>query len=162
MKIGIIYHSHSGITRGVVEQIQNAVSGVLIEVRPQNQYSSLTVVAKGCYRALRGLSDQIMPSEIDVSGYDLVVLASPVWAGRPTPVMNGAIDALTGNQGKQVFAIVTCKDAKSGDQAIASLTARIEEKVMNIVGTRVLDTKRVSNDEWVTGLINDIRSVGTR
>jgi multimeric flavodoxin WrbA len=158
MKIGIVYHSHSGITRGVVEKIQQAVQGDLIEVRPQQKYSSLTVVAKGCYRALRGLSDLVTPPEIDVSGYDLIVLASPVWAGKPTPVMNGAIDALSGYQGKKVFVMVTCRDAKSGDQAILALNLRIEGKGMIPCGSCVLDSRQVSDDTCITDLINSIRS----
>jgi len=141
MKIGIVYHSHSGITRGVAEKIQKAVQGDLIEVRPQRQYSSLTVVAKGCYRALRGLSDPVTPPAIDVSGYDLIVLASPVWAGRPTPVINGAIDA------------------KSGEQAVEEFKSRIEGKGMIPVRAGVLDSHRVNDETSINDLITDIRSV---
>ncbi|PKL60264.1 MAG: ArsR family transcriptional regulator [Methanomicrobiales archaeon HGW-Methanomicrobiales-4] len=159
MKIGIVYHSHSGITRGVAEKIQKAVQGDLIEVRPQRQYSSLTVVAKGCYRALRGLSDPVTPPAIDVSGYDLIVLASPVWAGRPTPVINGAIDSFTGYQGKKVFLMVTCKDAKSGEQAVEEFKSRIEGKGMIPVRAGVLDSHRVNDETSINDLITDIRSV---
>ncbi|MFH0967429.1 MAG: NAD(P)H-dependent oxidoreductase [Methanobacteriota archaeon] len=160
MKIGVIYHSYSGVTRGIAQQIQQAVQGELIEVRPQSKYSSLTVVAKGCYRALRGVSDSVTPAEIDVSGYDLIVLASPVWAGRMTPVIHGAVDALSGCSGKKVFGIVTCKDSKSGDQAINGMKTWIERKGMTLVGTCVLDTKGVNDEGSLPRLIEEIRSTG--
>lgn len=160
MKTGIIYHSYSGITRGIAERIEQEVAGELTEVRPIHPYSSLTVVAKGCYRALRGLTDQITPAMIDVSSYDLIILACPVWAGRPTPVITGAIDALSGYQGKRVFTLFTCRDEKSGVQAIDALKVKIEKKGMHYTGSCVLDGKGVQDQDRITRLIEDIRSAG--
>ncbi len=67
MKTSIIYHSYSGITRGVAEQIQKACGGDLIEVKLKKNYSSLTAYSLGCYRARKEECDPIEPETIDVS-----------------------------------------------------------------------------------------------
>ena len=65
MKTSIIYHSYSGITRGIAEKIQKACGGDLIEVKPKQNYSSLTAYTLGCYRAMKGKrsgkSGRLMP-----------------------------------------------------------------------------------------------------
>jgi hypothetical protein len=38
----------------------------------------------------------IEPESIDISGFDLVVFGSPVWAFKPTPVIHAAIEGLKG------------------------------------------------------------------
>ena len=40
--------------------------------------------------------DPIEPAAIDVSGSDLIVIGTPVWAFKATPAINGAIAALIG------------------------------------------------------------------
>jgi flavodoxin len=162
MKTGIIYHSHSGITRCIAEKIQKACGGTLIEVFPEHSYSSLSVVPKGCYRALRGISDPVVPTSVDVSGYDLIVLASPVWAGRSTPVINGAVDTLVGSTGKNVFIVFTCGDEKSGENAIPGMRLRAESKGMELCGTGILGKKQVNDEEAISRLIFQINETGTQ
>ena len=158
MKTAIIYHSHSGITRNVVEQLNKEISGEMIEVTPEKPYSSLMVVPKGCYRAGRGLSDDVQPGRIDLSEYDLVVIASPVWAGKPTPVINGAIDGLNHFEGKKTFALMTCGRADSGEKALGVFTQRLTDKGLNLVGSVVLDRNEVKSQDSISRIITDIRS----
>jgi flavodoxin len=160
MKTGIICHSHSGITRGIAEKVQAALGGILIEVQPVQRYSKLSVIPKGCYRALKGIADPVEPSGIDVSDLDLVVIGSPVWAGRPTPVINGTIDTIRGAAGKKAFIVVTCNDRKSGDTAVASLAARCVEKGLVIAGSGVLDRQQVRDEGAVSHIISMMKNSG--
>jgi flavodoxin len=43
----IIFHSYSGITRGIAEKIEKACGGSLIEVVPRKAYNKLTVYLAG-------------------------------------------------------------------------------------------------------------------
>jgi len=36
----------------------------------------------------------VEPAYVDISGFDLVVFGSPVWAFKPTTVIHAAIDGL--------------------------------------------------------------------
>jgi multimeric flavodoxin WrbA len=160
MKVNIVFHSHSGKTKNIAEKIQQATGGSLTEVSPQKPYSSLTVVPVGCYRALRGVADPVIPDPIDVSGADLIVLASPVWAGRPSPVINGAVGALSGSRGKKAFIVVTCNDTKSGDEALIPFRKSLEAKGVAVTGAAVLDRHHVSDASTLSALISDIKSAG--
>ena len=158
MKTAIIYHSHSGITRNVAEQLNKELSGELIEVAPEKPYSSLMVYPKGCYRAAKGLSDSVKPARIDLSGFDLVVIASPVWAGKQTPVINGALDALTHGEAKRSFAIMTCGKLESGEKAMESFTSAIKGVGLSVVGSSVLDKNMVSDSGSIEKVVAAVRS----
>lgn len=160
MKTGIIYHSHSGITRNIAEKIHNSLAGSIIEVHPVQRYSSLSVIPKGCFRALKGASDTVTPSQIDVSEFDCIILGSPVWAGRQTPVMNGAVDALIHHQGKKVFIIITCNDQKSGQTAVASLSSRCIEKGLQVSGSIILDKKQAVGEGADSLVLSQLREAG--
>ncbi len=160
MKTAIIYHSHSGITRGVAEKIHESLASEMIEVTPKKAYSPLMLVPKGCYRAMKRIKDPVHPKTIDVSGYDNIVVASPVWAGKPTPVINGAIDALSGCQGKKAFVILTCRNAKSGIEALVPFIENLKAKGLEISKTAVLDQEGAVDSASITKVITDIRSAG--
>ena len=160
MNSSIIFHSHSGKTRTVVKQVQKEIGGEITEVKPKKPYTSLSVVPVGCYRAFRGVSDPVVPETIDVSGSDLIVVASPVWAGRPSPVINGAISTLTGCQGKKAFILVTCNNEKSGEEALIPFRKNIEERGLTVAGTAVLDRHHLDDATSISNLMEKIRSAG--
>lgn len=160
MNSNIIFHSYSGKTKNVVEQVQRAIGGDITEVSPRKPYTSLSVVPAGCYRALRGVSDPVIPETIDVSESEIIVVASPVWAGRPSPVINGAISTLTGCQGKKAFIIVTCNNEKSGQQALIPFSKNLEERGLTIAGTAVIDRHHLDDTTSISDLIENIRSAG--
>ena len=101
MKTTIIYHSYSGITRGIAEKIQKACGGDLVEVTLKQNYSSISAYTLGCYRAMKEEADPIDPETIDVSASDLLVIGTPVWAFKATPAVNAAISALRGVKGRR-------------------------------------------------------------
>jgi flavodoxin len=163
MNIGFVYYSFSGRTRSVVEKLQTNLGGDLIEVTSLPPYSTLSAVTKGCYRALKGTSDMISPERIDTTGYDLVVLASPVWAGRQTPAMNAAVSAVLKPEGTPVFLILTSGDKTSGEQAMNIFTGMVSEKGMQVCGTVVLDKNETMNQAAIAAIIPMIQAAeGTR
>jgi len=162
MSIHIIYHSYSGKTKRIAEQVQEALGGTLTEVSPQKPYSRLSVVPVGCYRALKKIADPVHPEKIDISGSEIVILATPVWAGRPTPVILGALEAVGSLSGKEAYLIVTCNDAKSGREAVQSLTEPLDAKGYTVIGSTVVDRAHLSDPAVLSDLVNTIRSAGSR
>ena len=94
MKICIIYHSETGNTRHVAQHIASAFDAQLIEVTDTVSYNRLTRFLVLCKMANREEKTVIEPASVDISGFDLVVFGSPVWAFKPTPVIHAAIDGL--------------------------------------------------------------------
>jgi flavodoxin len=160
MKTSIIYHSYSGITRGVAEKIQKACGGDLIEVTLKKNYSSLTAYSRGCYRAIREESDPIEPESIDVSASDLVVIGTPVWAFKATPAVNAAIAALKGCDGKKAVIFATC--GSSAKDTLPILEKALEAKGVSVVGQFVITRKEIGEGQKVKVLIDSIKAVKTR
>ena len=107
MSVCIVYHSETGNTKKVAEAAAKATGAVLIPVRDTANYSKIGRYLVGARKARAGEKAAIEPSRIEVSGYDLVIVGSPVWAWRPTPGANGAIAALAGCEGKKGMVFAT-------------------------------------------------------
>ena len=151
MKTVIIYHSFSGVTRGVAERVRDACGGDLLEVRPRQAYSRLTAYTLGIVRARGGHRDPIEPPSIDVSTYDRIVLGTPVWAGRATPVMNSAVDGLRGAAGKSAVLFATC-GAQAGE-TFPTLRSALEGEGVRVIGEFSF-TKREVGDAGKIAALN--------
>lgn len=156
MKISIIYHSYSGITRGIAEKIQETCGGDLIEVKLKQNYSSITAYTLGCYRAMKEECDQIEPETIDISTSDLVVIGTPVWAFKATPAINAAIAALKGCDGKKAVIFATC--GSSAKETLPILKKALEAKGVTVVGQFVLTRKEIGEEQKVKALIDRVNS----
>jgi DNA-binding transcriptional ArsR family regulator/flavodoxin len=139
----LIFYSYSGITRGVAEGFRSATGCDLVEVRAKKAYTPLSVFTTGILRSRRMVSDPVEPEEIDVSGYDLVILGTPVWAGRATPAINGAVKALKGCEGKT--AVVFSTYLNEPGEALANLGRMLAERGVRVtveVGLGATETKQ--------------------
>ena len=156
MKTSIIYHSYSGITRGIAEKIQKACGGDLIEVKPKENYSTLTAYSLGCYCAMKEECDKIEPETIDVSASDLVVIGTPVWAFKATPATNAAIAALKGCDGKKAVIFATC--GSSAKDTLPILKKALEAKGVKVVGQFVLTRKDIGDKQKINALVDSIKA----
>jgi flavodoxin len=159
MKTSIIYHSYSGNTRGVAEAVHAACGGKLIEVIPRVYSSRLTAYTIGCYRAMKGMCDPIEPAAIDVGADDLIVIGTPVWAGRATPAINAAVAALQGCIGKKAVIFATC-GGKERD-TLPILKAALEARGVTVSGEFVFDKAGVKDPDRINAMISAIKTAGT-
>ncbi|MBP2134237.1 flavodoxin [Methanomicrobium sp. W14] len=158
MKAAVIYHSFSGVTRGVAEKVNKALEGDLIEVKPVDSYSKLTAYTVGTYRARKGEADKITPETIEVSGYDIIVIGTPVWAFRPTPAINAAVKGLTGCAGKRAVIFATC--GGSAKDTTKYLTDALSEKHVTVFAEFVLDKNDVLKDENIERISESVVHAG--
>lgn len=156
MKTCIVYHSYSGVTRGIAEKIKGACGGDLIEVTPKDSYSTLSAYSLGCIRARKEACDPITPDTIDVSSYDLIVIGTPVWAWKATPVINGAIAALKGCEGKTAVLFATC--GSSAKDTLPIIKSVLEKKGVHVTGEVVLSKSEISRNEKINDLITAVRT----
>ncbi len=151
MKTIIVYHSFSGVTRAIAEQVRSACGGDLVEVRPRQPYTRVTAYTLGCFRARGGKPDAVDPAPIDVSGYDRIVIGSPVWAWRPTPVTLGAVEALVGANGKGAVLFATCGSAP-GD-TLQQLRGALTARGVRVTGEFAFTTRDLQNPRGFEALI---------
>lgn len=127
----LIFYSYTGITRGVAEGVRKASGCDLIEVRTKRPYTPISIFTTGILRSRRMASDPIEPDEIDVAAYDLVIIGTPVWAGRASPAINGAVRALRGCEGKNAV-VFTTYSTSPGD-ALPNLAKALADRGVKVV-----------------------------
>jgi len=158
MKTCIIYNSYSGNTRSVAESIHAACGGKIIEVK-SNEYSSrLTAYTIGCYRAMKGMCDSIEPEIINVSSDNLIVIGTPVWAGRATPAINAAVAALEGCKGKKAVIFATCGGKEQ--ETLPILKKALEARDVTVVAEFVFDKSGMKDMDRIDAMISVIKTTG--
>jgi flavorubredoxin len=108
---------------------------------------------------MKGVCDPIEPKTVDVSADDVIVIGTPVWAGRATPAVNAAVAALAGCTGKKAVIFATC-GGKEGD-TLPMLKKALEEKGVTVAGEFVFDKTGMKDPEKITMMIAAIKSAGS-
>ena len=79
------------------------------------------------------------------------MVGTPVWAGRATPVVAGALAGLTGAEGKHAVIFATC-GAQPGE-ALMQLRAALEAKGAVVVGEFSFSTADVGDGARLDALV---------
>ena len=151
MKICIIYHSETGNTRHVARHIASAFDAQLVEVTDTASYNRLMRFFVHCKMARGEEKTVIEPASVDISGYDLVVFGSPVWAFKPTPVIHAAIDELKGCMGKPAVAFST-HGGRPG-QTDETFKNWIEDRGMVPVAVTNIHQNDIENEKKIKELV---------
>jgi len=150
----VIFYSYSGVTRGIAEGIRNASGCDLIEVTTKNPYSSFSVYTTGVLHSRKGACDPIEPEVIDVSGYDFLIIGTPVWAWKPSPAINAAVRALKGCEGKMAVIFTTCSTQPG--EALPILSKALSDRGVRVMAEISLDAKDTKNPDAGGDLLRQI------
>lgn len=104
MTILVTYYSKTGNTRKVAEEISRVLGGDLDEIKDSKNWEGPSRILSGSLSALLKRKTEISTGK-DPSGYDLVVVGTPVWAGRPAPAVR---TYLSKNKLNKVAFFCTC------------------------------------------------------
>ena len=79
-----IYYSRTGKTKNVMTEIAAALDAELVEITDGVSRSGLIGAAKSCLDAVRKSTRFLehFQTEKDLKDYNLVIIGTPVWAGR--------------------------------------------------------------------------------
>lgn len=107
MRSLVVYHSHSGITRGVAEKCAKDLAADVVEVRSTRYGPGALSYMRAAIDSWRGR----LP-EIEISGgapeqYDFVMLMAPVWAGHASTPLRAYI-ARNRSKFKRAAFVLTC------------------------------------------------------
>ena len=128
----IVYYSNEGSTAKVAEGLAQAAAGTLRRLTVKGTPGLGAIMA-----ALLGLGARLVDADCDVSGRDVVVLMTPVWAGCPTPAINAFI-ARTRLRNQRVF-FVTVGVLPANPRAITTMERRLKRRGAVVIGhTEVL------------------------
>ena len=87
MKTLTVYYTRTGNARFVAEMIAAEVGADIEEVIDQKKRSGILGYLSGGRDARQGKETEIAPTTKSPADYDLIIVGTPVWAGRPTPAI---------------------------------------------------------------------------
>ncbi len=157
MNIAIVYYSYSGNTHRAAEIIAEILriennSVRCLKIEAPNESRSFFV------QALRGLTKKktaIAPMETDLSGYDLIILGTPVWAREMVPAMRKFLEKASGLGGKKALVFVTYGSGLGKEHCLDSLKAGIEAKGASCIGRFSLSQFKVNDRPLIENLLKE-------
>jgi flavodoxin len=82
MKILVVFYSRSGNTKKIAESISESLDCDIEEIVDTEKRGGIIGYIKSGYEASRGKLSKIEDTKNDVAQYDLVIIGTPVWAGK--------------------------------------------------------------------------------
>jgi flavodoxin len=92
MKTCVIYYSRTGNTAMVARTLAEELDADLIEIRDLEDRKGFMSSFRSSIDAIRESKTPIKPEKVDLSGYDLIYVGTPTWAGKPAPAIITLID----------------------------------------------------------------------
>jgi flavodoxin len=80
----VVYYSNTGSTAAMAESLAAALAATPRRLVEANPRKGMTRLAMG---ALLNLASKLQDPDFSTAGFDLLALATPVWAGHLTPAM---------------------------------------------------------------------------
>lgn len=160
LKTIVVYYSLTGNTKFVAEKIAQQLDADLCKVTDKNFKKGRMLYIKGGAAAMREkLSDITVEKSVD--DYDLVVVGSPVWAGKIAPAIRTFLVNNDFSE-KQVAFFVTIGGDKP-EKTFKNLrkTTELDSAVEGLGVTQPLENKsdaEVQITEWCTKLKTKIKS----
>ena len=108
MSIGIFYYSRTGNTRSVATILEkklkeNNKEVKLVEIEAEKKPGFL----KAGYSGFRQKELPIKNTGFDVHEFNMILVGSPVWAGRPSPFIKTFFQKASNGKGKPVGFFIT-------------------------------------------------------
>ncbi|UYO61582.1 NAD(P)H-dependent oxidoreductase [Acetobacterium wieringae] len=151
MKIGIIVFSKTNNTFSVADKLRSALvkKGLDAEIQrivPENDDPGVKPPI-------------VFTSKPDVTPYDVVIFASPVWAFSLAGVMKEYLEQLSSLEGKRVFSFVTKQLASKftgGTKANRQIKSVVDLKGGRVEKSFIVSWKNKKRDEEIANLIAEI------
>ena len=87
MKSLVVFYSRTGNARFVAQTVAAEVGADIEEVIDLRKRSGIIGFLGGGSDARRGKGTEIGPTQKSPADYDLIVVGTPIWGGRPTPAI---------------------------------------------------------------------------
>ena len=88
MKTLVVYYSRTGKTRFVAEKVASELKADIEEVVDLKNRSGRFGFLKAGYDSTRGNETKIGKTQKSPSGFELIVVGTPVWNSRPSPAIS--------------------------------------------------------------------------
>ncbi|GHU61886.1 hypothetical protein AGMMS49983_02360 [Clostridia bacterium] len=131
----ILYYSVGGATRRYAEARAKENGAELLEIKEKTKRNGFTAWIPGVFQAMRQAKSAIEPlgADLNLSAYDKIILAGPIWVGNVAPAVNSAATLLP-KSAKVELVLVSGSGTGYGEKLAAAVRANGGEvtEVVNI------------------------------
>lgn len=157
MKAIIIYYSLTGKTALVATTAAKVLDADVRRIDEVKIRKIPSVYFFGSLAAMTNKSSRIKPLDFNVDNYDLILVGSPVWAGKPAPAVNTFI-AETAFKGKDVVTFCTAfGDLKETEVSFKNLTTKVAKKSGKVIGSFAITTGKATDQEIIEKTREEVR-----
>jgi len=162
MNVAIVYYSYSGNTDQAAEIIQGVFESQGHSVtRLRIKGNEADAFFMQCFRAVTRQVTRIDSVETDLSKYDLILFATPVWAMEMVPAMRTYLDRVSGLSTKKVILFVTYGSGFGKDHCLDTLERAIAVRGAKCIARFSISQFKVGNKAWIEELLKDsLRPLG--
>jgi flavodoxin len=158
MRILITYYSFSGNTRRVAQALERFFREKGNEVHlqrltPVEESKKFLVQAKQAF--LKKEVDLKPGLEVDVSGYDLVVIGSPVWAFSPVPAVRRYLKIMENCKDRKFFLFVTYGSGTGRFRCLKQMEELIQNREGEVIGWLDISDKKVKDITFLTKVFEE-------
>ena len=139
----VAYFSWTGHTRQVAEEIAAALDADVETIREVNARSGWTAYIRSIWEVLTARLVPIVAPGKDPAAYDLVVLGTPVWAGRMSSPLRAYITRQTASLSR--IAVFCTEGGASGEKVVREIS---ELCGTSPVATLVVTEPEIRSGEW--------------
>lgn len=129
MKTLVTYFSRSGYTESLAKDIAQRINGDLDKIKDDKSWKGALGFVKGGYYALKKKKTQIIYTK-KPEEYDMVIIISPVWAGKVPPAINSYCIKLK-DKFKNLALVLDCEssDLKKSFDYVESISPKLNAKL---------------------------------
>ncbi|MCW4030719.1 MAG: flavodoxin [Candidatus Bathyarchaeota archaeon] len=156
MKTLVTYYSRTGTTKFVAETIAAELGADIEEIVDLKKRSGKIGWIIAGKESTQEKQADLAPTKLSPKDYDLIVLGTPIWAGKPTPAIRTYV-AKNDLSGKKVALFFTA------DSIATAAVERTKALVTNVVlvGDVVLARPLVNRDETKKRIVEWCNSLKT-
>ncbi|WP_026394330.1 flavodoxin family protein [Acetobacterium malicum] len=151
MKIGIIVFSKTNNTFSVADRLRMALAEKGLDVEIQR------IIPESDDPGVK--PPIVFTNQPEVSPYDVIIFASPVWAFSLAVVMKEYLEQVSSLQGKRVFSFVTKQLASKftgGTKANRQIKSAVALKGGTVEKSFIVSWKNKKRDEEIASLVAEI------
>jgi len=142
----IVYYSLTGNTRAGCELLQNELQADILEIKDLVNRTGGWGFARSAFGSLLGLYTEIDPEQPDLSAYQNIIIASPIWTGKLSMAVRTFIDKNRFDNKKVI--LYTTTNAEEKEKYKEKNRNLLREKGGEVVGYfQILAKKEVGEEK---------------
>ena len=153
MRGAAVFYSFSGNTRRTCLFLKKAISawGSSLDLIDLKLEKEIVPFFKQCFEAALHKKPALLETNYDLSGYDFLVFASPVWAFTYAPALRSYLNKAIGLENKTAACFLTFGSGAGSKKALKELENVLGKKKMRVLFSKNLSGAKTDDNvylEW--------------